>query len=302
VASRLTREADLIIALGTRLGFNTTFYQYTDISPTAKIIQVDIDPLALGRYFPVTLAAAADAGAVIDGLLALMAPVAAEAAPWRERNAQYFKARAALWAEREASGAREGTPMHPDVIYAEVRKAAPRNAIFSLDAGTTGFQATDQLPCYEAPALLTPLDCGMVGFSYAAALGAQVAAPHRHAISLMGDGGFGMTMGEMTTAVASHIPAVGIVMDNGTWGSEIAYQRDFYNERYIGAHVHSPRFDEVMKLTGGNGYHPTAPGETADALCDALKAGKPAIIHVKVDPEATISFRKDALKKRQPGS
>lgn len=302
VASQLTREADLIIALGTRLGFNTTFYKHTDISPTAKIIQVDIDPLALGRYFPVALAAAADAGAVIDGLLALMAPVAAGAAPWQARNEQYFKARAALWAEREASGARDGTPMHPDVIYAEVRKAAPRNAIFSLDAGTTGFQATDQLPCYEAPALLTPLDCGMVGFSYSAALGAQVAAPHRRAISLMGDGGFGMTMGEMTTAVASNIPAIGIVMDNGTWGSEIAYQRDFYNERYIGAHVHSPRFDEVMKLTGGNGYHPTAPGETADALRDALKAGKPAIIHVKVDPEATISFRKDALKKRQPGS
>ena len=114
----------------------------------------------------------------------------------------------------------------------------------------------------------------------------------------MGDGGFGMTMGEMTTAVMSNIPAIGIVMDNGTWGSEIAYQRDFYAGRYIGAHVHSPRFDEVMKLTGGNGYHPTAPGETADALRDALKAGKPAIIHVKVDPEATISFRKDALQKR----
>ncbi|MGA0025829.1 MAG: thiamine pyrophosphate-binding protein [Burkholderiales bacterium] len=298
VASTLTREADLIIALGTRLGFNTTFYKHTDISPTAKIIQVDVAPLALGRYFPATLAVAADAGAVIDGLLALMAPVAAGSAPWHARNEGYLKSRGARWAERESSGARDGTPMHPDVIYAEVRKAAPRNAIFTLDAGTTGFQATDQLPCYEAPALLTPLDCGMVGFSYSAALGAQVAAPQRRAISLMGDGGFGMTMGEMTTAVASNIPAVGIVMDNGTWGSEIAYQRDFYNERYIGAHVHSPRFDEVMKLTGGNGYHPTAPGETADALRDALKAGKPAIIHVKVDPEATISFRKDALRKR----
>lgn len=302
VASNLTREADLIIALGTRLGFNTTFYKYTDISPTAKIVQVDIDPVALGRYFPATLAVAADAGAVIDGLAALMAPVAAGAAPWRARNEEYLKARAALWAEREASGARTQQPLHPDVIYAEVRKAAPRNSIFTLDAGTTGFQATDQLPCYEAPALLTPLDCGMVGFSYAAGLGAKVAAPGRAVISLMGDGGFGMTMGEMATAVMHNIPAIAVVMDNGTWGSEIAYQRDFYNGRYIGAHVHSPRFDEVMKLTGGNGYHPTAAGETADALRDALKAGKPAIIHVKIDPEATISFRKDALKKRQPGS
>ncbi len=298
VASTLMREADLIIALGTRLGFNTTFYKHTDVSPTAKLIQVDVDPMALGRFFPTTLAVAADAGAVIEGLAALMQPIAAGDAPWRGRNEAYAKARVALWAEREASGARSGTPMHPDVIYAEVRKAAPRNAVFTLDAGTTGFQATDQLPFYEAPALLTPLDCGMVGFSYSAAIGAKVAAPRRAVISLMGDGGFGMTMGEMTTAVASNIPAVGIVMDNGTWGSEIAYQRDFYDGRYIGAHVHSPRFDEVMKLTGGNGYHPTAPGETADALRDALKAGKPAIIHVKIDPEATISFRKDALKKR----
>ena len=298
VASQLTREADLIIALGTRLGFNTTFYKYTDISPDAKIVHIDVDPAALGRYFPTALAVTADAGALIEGLATLMAPIAGDQAPWRERNAAYLKARAALWAEREASGTRGGTPMHPDVIYAEVRKAAPRNAIFTLDAGTTGFQATDQLPCYEAPALLTPLDCGMVGFSYSAAIGAKVGAPQRAAISLMGDGGFGMTMGEMTTAVASNIPAIGIVMDNGTWGSEIAYQRDFYQERYIGAHVHSPRFDEVMKLTGGNGYHPQAPGETADALRDALNAGKPAIIHVKVDPEATISFRKDALQKR----
>jgi thiamine pyrophosphate-dependent acetolactate synthase large subunit-like protein len=105
------READLIIALGTRLGFNTTFYKYTDVSPTAKIIQVDIDPMALGRFFPTALAVTADVGAVIDGLAALMQPIAADAAPWRARNENYFKARAALWAEREASGARRCTRM-----------------------------------------------------------------------------------------------------------------------------------------------------------------------------------------------
>jgi thiamine pyrophosphate-dependent acetolactate synthase large subunit-like protein len=298
VASQLMREADLILAIGTRLGFNTTFYKYTDLSPEAKIVHIDIDPVALGRYFPVALAVAADAGASIDALYTTLDAVAPGKALWAERNAAFFKAREALLAERVASGSRTQTPLHPDVIYEEVRKAAPRNAVFTLDAGTTGFQATDQLPFYQAPALLTPLDCGMVGFSYAAGLGAKVAAPERAVISLMGDGGFGMTMGEMSTAAMHNIASVCIVMDNGTWGSEIAYQRDFYNQRYIGAHVHSPRYDEVMKLNGGNGYHPHGPGETADALRDALKAGRPAIIHVKVDPEAVISFRKDALKKR----
>lgn len=298
VASRLAREADLILALGTRLGFNTTFYKYNDISPSAKIVQVDIDPLALGRYFPVTLGIAADAGAVVAALAEIVEPMPAEKAPWAQRNREMRAEYETLLKEREASGARTSKPLHPDVLYAELRKVAPRDAIFTLDAGTTGFQATDQLPCRTVPSLLTPLDCGMVGFSYAAGLGAKVAAPKRTVISLMGDGGFGMTMGEMTTAVMHDIASIALVMDNGTWGSEIAYQRDFYNQRYIGAHVHSPRFDEVMKLCGGTGYYVTGAGETADALRQAMREGKPAVIHAKIDPEATISFRKDALKRR----
>ena len=106
-------------------------------------------------------------------------------------------------------------------------------------------------------------------------------------------------MGEMATAVMHNIATIAIVMDNGTWGSEIAYQRDFYNQRYIGAHVLSPRFDEVMKLCGGNGYFATEPGDTAAAVRQAMQDGKPAVIHVKVDPDAVLSFRRDALQKRE---
>lgn len=298
VASALMREADLVLALGTRLGFNTMFYKYNDISKSAKIVQVDIDPVALGRHFPVALGVAADAGAVAEGLADIMEPVTAGKAPWQARNEKFRKDYQELWRQREASGSRNAKPLHPDAIYAELRKVAPRDAIFTLDAGTTGFQATDQLPCHTVPSLITPLDCGMVGFSYAAGLGAKVAAPKRTVISLMGDGGFGMTMGEMATAVMHNINTIAVVMDNGTWGSEIAYQRDFYNHRHIGAHVHSPRFDEVMKLCGGNGYFVTDAGGTADAVKQAMAGGKPAVIHVKVDPEAVVSFRKDALKKR----
>ena len=218
--------------------------------------------------------------------------------PWHARNAKFRQEREALLQQREHAGASTRTPLHPDRVYAELRQVAPRNALFTLDAGTTGLQATDQLPYRIVPALLTPLDCGMIGFSYAAGLGAKVAAPQRTVISLMGDGGFGMTMGEMATAVMHNIATIAIVMDNGTWGSEIAYQRDFYNQRYIGAHVLSPRFDEVMKLCGGNGYFATEPGDTAEAVRQAMQDGKPAVIHVKVDPDAVLSFRRDALQQR----
>jgi acetolactate synthase-1/2/3 large subunit/sulfoacetaldehyde acetyltransferase len=298
VASALMREADLILALGTRLGFNTTRYQYDHLSPQAHIVQVDIDPVAVGRYFPVALGIVGDAGTVAAALCETASGFPGGEAPWHARNGKFIKERQDLLKRRQESGSRSAKPLHPDVIYAELRKVAPRDALYTLDAGTTGLQATDQLSYHVTPALITPLDCASIGFSYAAGLGAKVAAPHRTVISLMGDGGFGMTMGEMATAVMHDIPTIAVVMDNGAWGSEIAYQRDFFNRRYIGAHVHSPRFDEVMKLTGGVGYYATERGETADAVSQAIKAGKPAVIHVKVDPDAVISFRTDAMKKR----
>ena len=298
VASNLMRDADLILALGTRLGFNTTFYGYSDMSKTAKLVQVDIEPTALGRYFPATIGVPADAGSVAEALGEIMEPITAGKAPWKARNEKFRKEREELWKKREASAASTTKPVHPDVIYSELRKVVPKDALFTVDSGTCSLQATDQLPCLTVPSLLAPLDCGMIGFAYSAGLGAKVAAPERTVISISGDGGFGMTMGEMATATMHDINSIGIVMDNGVWGSEIAYQRDFYNNRFIGAHVTSPRFDEVMKLCGGVGYHVTESGQTADALGQAMKAGKPAVIHIQVDPEAVLSFRKDALRKR----
>jgi acetolactate synthase-1/2/3 large subunit/sulfoacetaldehyde acetyltransferase len=114
----------------------------------------------------------------------------------------------------------------------------------------------------------------------------------------MGDGGFGMSMGEITTAVLHNINSICVVMDNGCWGSEIAYQREFYNDRFIGAHVLNPRFDEVAKLCGAKGYYVTEPGETEDAVRQAIADDKPTIIHVKIDADAIMSFRKDGFEKR----
>ena len=298
VATGLLRESDLILAFGTRLGFNTTRFTHDVIPAGAKIVQVDIDPLALGRYYPVEMGIAGDAGTVAGALADVMDAIPAGSAPWRARNEKFARDRAELWKTREEIAGRSAKALHPETIYSELRKVAPRNALFTLDAGTTCLQATDKLPCHVTPSLVAPLDCGNIGFSYAAGLGAKVAAPERTVISLMGDGGFGMTMGEMATAVQSQINSIALVMDNGTWGAEIAYQRDFYDKRYIGAHVLSPRYDEVMKLTGGTGYYVTGPGETADAVSQAMKEGKPAVIHAKVDPDAVLSFRTDAVAKR----
>ena len=297
VASRLTREADLIIALGTRLGFNTTFYTYNDVSRTARIVQIDIDTEAIGRYFPVVLGLVSDAGATAAALDSML-DMPQSKIPWRSWAAKAVEQRKRLLAEREKDGENKRTPLAPARVFKEIRDVLPRDAIVTLDAGTMCLQATDQLQYFTPPALLSPLDFGLVGFSYAAGLGAKAAAPGRPVVTLMGDGGFAMTMAEITTAIASDLSTVSIVLDNGCWGAEKAYQRDFYNGRFMGADIASLPYDKVAELAGARGYAVTAAGELSDALSQALKAGDPTVIHVKVDPNAMVSFRRDSFQHR----
>lgn len=298
VASRLAREADLILAIGTRLGFNTTFYNYENLSQTAKIVQVDVEPIAVGRFFPIEIGVVADATKTIQVLLDAMKGFDSAGAGWRGRNEEFLKQREALHKTRAEAGESTAVPMRPERVFAELRSALARDTIVSLDAGTLCLQATDQLSYFDPPSLMTPLDFGLVGMSFAAGLGAKLAAPKRPVLSVMGDGGFGMAISEFTTAIQHQIPTVTVVLDNGIWGAEKAYQRDFYNGRYVGADVLSPPFDEFARICGCPGYRVNGPGEIGDAVRDAFKSGKPAIVQVKVDPEAIVSFRRDAFKHR----
>jgi len=298
VASQLARDADLIIALGTRLGFNTTFYNHDNLSATAKIVQIDIDPEAIGRFFKVELGLVSDAGAAAATLDELMAEVKGDGVAWLDWSCRASDQRRSLLEERERQGETKRTPLAAERVFMEIREVLPRDAIVTLDAGTMCLQATDQLRYFVPPALLTPLDFGLVGFSYAAGLGAKTAAPKRPVVTLMGDGGFAMTMAEITTAVEHGIATVAVVLDNGCWGAEKAYQRDFYNGRFIGADIKSMPYDKVAELGGARGYAVNAPGELSDALHTALKANEPSVIHVKVDPNAMISFRRDSFQHR----
>jgi len=96
--------------------------------------------------------------------------------------------------------------------------------------------------------------------------------------------------------VQHKINTVTIVMNNGSWGAEKAYQRDFYEKRYIGANIDSPPFEKVAELYGAAGFHVNKLTELKDAINEALQCEKPAVINVNVDPNALYSFRKDSFK------
>ena len=138
---------------------------------------------------------------------------------------------------------------------------------------------------------------GSIG-SFGCGLGVKAARPDSPVISLCGDGGFGMTLSELSTAVEYGLNTVTIVMNNQCWGAEKAYQRDFFDERYIGADISSPPFDKVAELYGAAGYRVERVSEIGDAVQAALNQDKPAVIDIAVDPNALYSFRRDSFKHR----
>ena len=297
VASRLVKEADVIIALGTRLGFNSTFYSYDNINKKAKIIQVELEKRMIGRYFPISVGICADAATATKQIYNEIKKqkVILEASNWTKN---YLKERNNFLIKRDRDGSINKFPIQPSGLFKQLRDVLPKNSAITLDAGTLCLQATDALKYFYPPSLFTPLDFGLVGFSFACGLGVKVARPEKTVVSLMGDGGFGMTISELSTAVDYKINTITIVMNNKSWGAEKAYQKDFFEKRYIGANINSPSFDKVAELYGAKGFKVEKISQINGAVEAALKCNKPAVIDVDVDQNALYSFRKDSFKHR----
>ena len=184
------------------------------------------------------------------------------------------------------------------IIGLTISKSLPKNTAITLDAGTLCLQATDSLNYFKPPSLFSPLDFGLVGFSFACGLGVKLASPKKIVVSLMGDGGFGMTISELSTAVEYKINTITVILNNKSWGAEKAYQKDFFGKRYLGADISSPPFDKVANFYGAKGYKIKKLSDINSVFKKALKVNKPVVIDVDVDPKALYSFRKDSFKHR----
>ena len=277
------RQSDLILAVGTRLGQSTTFYDNRFIPADAQIVQIEIDPEAIGRNYPVALGIEGDAKAVLQGLIEKVR----EREPrhnrsWVEDISDWFARRRERLADEERL---DSTPLKPQRVYAELRKVMPRDAIVALDAGLSPNFGQDRLNFYQPRSLLTSLDLGGLGFSFPASLGAKLAATDRPVVNFNGDGGFLFNAQEFETAVRHGIQVTTVILNNGCWGSEKAYQRYAFNERYVGADTSNPRFDKFAQLFGGTGFYVEQPEDIGSAFLDALQADGPSIIEIPVDPD-----------------
>jgi thiamine pyrophosphate-dependent acetolactate synthase large subunit-like protein len=217
----------VLLVVGSRLGQFTSHFDHRSIRAETRIVQVDVDTRDIGRYYPVAVGIQADARLACEALLAALSAGGAPASPpaWRQEAEAL---RAQRQARLAAEGALDAKPMKPQRVYAELRRALPPETMVTLDAGAAPAYGYDRLHLTRPGTLFTPLDLGGLGFAFPVALGAKLGRPEAPALAIHGDGGFLMNAQELETAVRHRINAVTLVMNNNCWGSEKAYQQQFY--------------------------------------------------------------------------
>lgn len=294
-------EADVILALGTRLSVFGTLPQY-DINyftGKAKIIQVNINPRHIARTHPVEVGIIGDAREAAKEILARL-KARLQKPQVKEDYLRVIKARQEAWDKEIHDLAMvEGNPINPRRALYEIQRVLPDNAIVATDIGNVASTANSYLRFKGEGMHIAALTFGNTGFAYPAALGAQLAKPEAPVVAIIGDGAWGMSLHEVSTAVEHNLPVVAIVFRNMSWGAEKKNQIDFYNNRFVGVEIPNPRsFAPVAQAMGAVGISIDKPEDVGPALASALEARKPTVLEILVDgTQLAPPFRKDALKK-----
>ncbi|MBN1534877.1 MAG: sulfoacetaldehyde acetyltransferase [Spirochaetes bacterium] len=301
-AMRLIAKADVVLALGTRLGPFGTLPQYDiDYWPkNAKIIQVDIDTRQLGLSRRVELGIMADAKEFATQLVATLKSVQ----PSRPKNQErlgLIKKEKETWQEELTNWSSSTAKlMHPRRFLMEFSKAIPKGSIVATDIGNNSSMCNSYLTFTGERQHIAALSWGNCGFAYGAAMGAKIGSPKTPVFSLQGDGAWGISgLSEVMTAVREDIPVIAVVFNNNEWGAEKKNQIDFFKERYVGANLDNPNFAQIAKDMGAEGYRIDNYADVKDAVESAVKSGKPAVIEAVIEGGKNVlaePFRRDAFK------
>ena len=315
-AMELIREADVVLALGTRLNPFSTLPGYgIDYWPKgARVIQVDMNPARIGLTKQVSVGIVGDAGLVAEGLLQRLP----EREPDRDRLGTIAQAKSA-WAQQLASmdheeddpgttwnaRARAAKPdwMSPRMAWRAIQSALPREAIISSDIGNNcaignAYPSFEEGRKYLAPGLFGPC-----GYGLPAIVGAKIAKPDVPVVGFAGDGAFGIAVNELTAIGRPEWPAITmVVFRNCQWGAEKRNSTLWYDDNFVGTEL-SDRvsYAGIAQACGLQGVV----ARTMDDLTEALRAairdqmenGTTTLIEALINQELGEPFRRDAMKK-----
>jgi sulfoacetaldehyde acetyltransferase len=311
-AMKLIAKADVVLALGTRLGpFGTLPQHGLEYWPgKAQIVQIDADPKMLGLVKPISVGICADAGAAARALVARLAGKSLACHANRDARLAALRDEKGAW-EKELDGwthekdtwslevSAESSHMHPRQMLRELERAMPDAAMVSTDIGNICSVSNSYLRFERPRSMFAAMSFGNCGYAFPTIIGAKVAAPDRPAIAYVGDGAWGMSFGELQTCVRENIPVTAVVFNNGQWGAEKKNHVDFYENRFIGVNLDKqPSWAKVAQAMGAEGVRIEKASDVGPALRAAAAAqreGKTTVLEMMVTRELGDPFRRDAL-------
>ncbi|MBT4520567.1 MAG: sulfoacetaldehyde acetyltransferase [Halieaceae bacterium] len=315
----LIAKADVVLALGSRLGPFGTLPQYgMEYWPQdAKIIQVDADHKMLGLVKKISVGICGDARATASALSARLVGKELACNANREQRSAEISAQKIAW-EKELDewthekdpysidmiaeqAAEEGNWLHPRQVLRELEKAMPAQVMVSTDIGNINSVAHSYLRFERPRSFFAPMSFGNCGYALPTIIGAKAASPDRPAVSYAGDGAWAMSMSEILTAVRHDIPVTAVVFHNRHWGAEKKNQVDFYDRRFVAAELEGQDFAGIARAMGARGVVVDRLDEVGPALKTAvdlqMKERKTTVIEIMCTRELGDPFRRDALSK-----
>ncbi len=314
-AMELIAEADVVLALGTRLNPFSTLPGYgLDYWPKgAKIIQVDINPARIGLTKKVTVGIVGDARKVAEGLLARLAARDQDKARMgviSQKKSAWAQALSSMDHEDDDVGttwnqrARAAKPewMSPRMAWRAIQAALPKEAIISSDIGNN-CAIGNAYPTFEAGRkYLAPGLFGPCGYGLPSVIGAKIACPDVPVVGFSGDGAFGIAVTELTAIGRAEWPAITqVVFRNYQWGAEKRNSTLWYDDNFVGTELDTGvSYAGIAKACGLKGVVARTMEELTAALRQAIidqKAGKTTLIEAMINQELGEPFRRDAMKK-----
>jgi acetolactate synthase I/II/III large subunit len=293
IANDKCRTADVMVAIGTRLAeANSSSWdrRFTFAMPPTRLVHIDADLAEIGRNYPTEL------GVVADAKLALAALVAAakgkrhgDRGRLHQEIADGRREFVANWSDQWTSNQ---FPLRPERILSELRKAAPEDAFIVTDVGWNKNGVGQQFPITVPGTFVTPSGLATMGFGPAAVLGVKQAHPDRHAIALVGDGGFSANPSVIATAMEAGLNVIWVVMDNSAFGTIAGLEHMHYGTTFgctfeCDGQPYHVDYAAMARSFGADGILIKSADELGPALQAALQSNRPTLIQVPMENAPT---------------
>jgi len=298
-ANQAGRHSDLVITVGTRFDDRSSSSWHSGYSwnfPKTKLVHVDIDPNELGRNYPPTVGIVADSKVFCEQMLQAVSRAGIDAeryVSWRQQVSDWQDEWEAF--VRPNFGAIT-TPIRPEYVVGSLQKVLPDDVILSLDSGVHHNWFMQFWKPKYPQSMLNSWGYSSMGFGVCGVLGAQLAAPDRPCVAVVGDGGFTMAPYVVCTAVEYNLPCIWIVWNNFAWSAIRDIQYGMFGGRELGTAFYrgeqgpggeryNPDFAAWARAAGADGITVTRSEDLAGSVEQALRNRRPCVIDVHVDAE-----------------